>query len=229
MPRTARHAPGGLVYHALNRAVARLPFFEKEADYAAFEQILQQAQNLHPTRILAYCLMPNHWHFVLWPREDDELTAFLRWLTNTHAVRWHASHHTVGTGHLYQGRFKAFPVQTERYFYSAMRYVEQNPVRARLATRVEQWRFSSAWRRQHANPQVKALLSEWPLEMPPDWLDIINEPLSDVELEALRLAVKRNRPYGDELWQLDVASRLGLEHTLRVSNRPKQREGGRTS
>ncbi len=113
MPRTARAAPGGLVYHALNRPVARLPLFEKAADYEAFEQVLGEAMEKHPTRILGYCLMPNHWHFVIWPREDGELTAFLRWLTHTHAMRWHTHHKTGGTGHLYQGRFKSFPVQSE--------------------------------------------------------------------------------------------------------------------
>ena len=132
MPRTARVAPGGLVYHVLNRAVARLPLFEKTADYEAFERVLLETQQRHPTRILAYCLMPNHWHFVLWPRNDDELTAFLRWLTHTHTMRWHAHHQTAGTGHLYQGRFKSFPVQTDEHLYAVLRYVERNAVRAKL-------------------------------------------------------------------------------------------------
>lgn len=74
--------------------------------------------------------MPNHWHFVLWPREDDELTDFVRWLTHTHTMRWHAHFHTSGTGHVYQGRFKAFPVETDEYFYSVVRYVERNALRA---------------------------------------------------------------------------------------------------
>src|SRR5258708_33837254 len=115
MPRSARIAPGGFVYHALNRAVARLPLFEKEADYEAFERVLLEAHQRTPTRILAYCVMPNHWHFVLWPKADGELTRFLRWLTHTHTMRWHAHHHTGGTGHLYQGRFKAFPVQSDEH------------------------------------------------------------------------------------------------------------------
>src|ERR1700682_5536567 len=101
MPRSARNAPGGYVYHALNRAVARLPLFDKPADYDAFECVLLEAPKEHPTRLLGYCLMPNHWHFVLWPRRDGELTDFLRWLTHTHTMRWHAHHHTLGTGHLY--------------------------------------------------------------------------------------------------------------------------------
>lgn len=77
-------APGGYVYHALNRGVARLALFEKPADYDAFEAVLAEGLQEHPTRVLAYCVLPNHWHFVLWPERDGELTTFLRWLTHTH-------------------------------------------------------------------------------------------------------------------------------------------------
>ncbi|MFM7841358.1 MAG: transposase, partial [Nitrospira sp.] len=84
MPRHARVAPGGVVYHALNRAVARLPLFQKPGDFEAFERVLHEALERHPIRLLGYCLMPDHWHFVVWPKGDGEVTAFLRWLTHTH-------------------------------------------------------------------------------------------------------------------------------------------------
>ena len=135
MPRTARVAPGGTVYHALNRAVARLPLLEKQGDYEAFERVLAEAHEREPIRILAYCLMSNHWHFVLWPKRDGELTEFLRWLTHTHTMRWHAHHGTGGTGHLYQGRFKAFPVQGDDHLFTVLRYVERNALRADLVPR----------------------------------------------------------------------------------------------
>ena len=61
MPRYPRAAPGGFVYHALNRGVARLPLFAKAGDYEAFERVLDEALQEHPTRVLADCLMPNHW------------------------------------------------------------------------------------------------------------------------------------------------------------------------
>ena len=75
MPRQARVAPGGIVYHALNRAVARLPLFQNEGDYEAFERVLIEALDQHPIRVLGYCMMPNHWHFILWPKAAGELTA----------------------------------------------------------------------------------------------------------------------------------------------------------
>ena len=140
MPRTARYAPGGLVYHALNRAVARLPLFQKDGDFDAFERILAEALQKHPTRLLAYCLMPNHWHMVLWPRKDHELTAFVRWPTHTHSMRWHAHYHSGGTGHIYQGRFKSFPLEMDDHLYTVLRYVERNALR----------RTSSAVRRRGA-------------------------------------------------------------------------------
>lgn len=90
MPRRPRVTPGDLVYHVLNRAVARLPLFQKRADYEAFERVLALAAERHPLRVLAYSLMPNHWHMVLWPRQNGQLTAFLRWLTHTHTMRCQA-------------------------------------------------------------------------------------------------------------------------------------------
>ena len=135
MPRRARVAPGGLVYHVLNRAVAGLPLFRKEADFEAFERIMIEAQSRHPTRILAWCAMRNHWHFVVWPREEGEVTAFFRWLAHTHVMRWHVAHGTTGCGHLYQGRFKSFPVQTDEHLLTVCRHVERNALTAQLAER----------------------------------------------------------------------------------------------
>src|SRR5204862_568174 len=141
--RQPRAAPGGYVYHALNRGVARLPLFQKEGDFAAFERVLLEALSEHPIRLLGYCVLPNHWHFVLWPEQDGQLTAFLRWLTHTHTQRWHAHYHTSGTGHLYQGRFKSFPVAEDEHFYRVVRYAERNALRANLVRKAEQWRWSS--------------------------------------------------------------------------------------
>lgn len=120
MPRRPRFAAGGLAYHVLNRRAGRLPLFEKPADYAAFEKILAEAQAQTKIRIAAYCLMPNHWHLLFWPRQDGELSEVLRWITVTHTQRWHVHHHTSGTGPVYQGRFKlttwlsAWPVERPR-------------------------------------------------------------------------------------------------------------------
>ena len=222
MPRTARIALGGLVYHVLIRSVARLPLFRKTADYEAFERVLCEAHDRYPMRILAYCLMPNHWHFVLWPRKEGELTDFMRWLTNTHTMRWHAHYHTSGTGHVYQGRFKAFAVETDKYFYTVARYVERNALRAELVSRAEDWRWSSLWRRERGDVDARALLSDWPLPRPGSWVSRVNACETEAELDVLRRSVRRGSPLGTPAWQLRIAKRLGVEHSLRARGRPRK-------
>jgi putative transposase len=224
MPRIARHAPKGLVYHALNRAVARLPLFHKDSDYEAFEQVLHEAHEKFPLEVLAYCVMPNHWHFVLRPREDGQLTAFLRFLAHTHTMRWHAHYHTSGTGHLYQGRFKAFPLEDDDHFYTVVRYVERNALRAGLVAQAQAWRWSSLWRRESGDSEARTLLARWPVPRPRDWTEHVNAPQTDAELEAVRRAVRRSSPFGNSDWQRTIAKRLGLQATLRPRGRPRKQE-----
>jgi putative transposase len=221
MPRGSRCAPGGFVYHALNRAVARLPLFQKQGDYEAFERVLEEAHERYPIRILAYCLMTNHWHFVLWPEHDQELTGFLRWLTHTHTMRWHAHHNTSGSGHLYQGRFKAFPVENDEYLYTLLRYVERNPLRAGLVSSAESWHWSSLQRWEHGNAKSRQLLANWPLPRPRNWSEHVNTPQTEAEIDVIRRSVQRGTPLGEATWQAEMAERLGLESTLRPRGRPR--------
>lgn len=125
MPRGPRCCPAGYTFHVLNRGVARLTLFEKPEDYDAFECVLAEAHEREPLPIFAYTVMPNHWHFVVRPQTNTQVSNFFRWLTHTHSMRWHAHYGTSGTGHLYQGRFKAFPVQDDEHLYAMLRYVER--------------------------------------------------------------------------------------------------------
>lgn len=142
-------------------------------------------------------------------------------VTNTHVKRWKEHRHEIGYGHLYQGRYKCFPVETEDYFYQVVRYVERNALRANLVQRAEGWPWSSLRRAEREDPR-SPVLSAWPLPRPADWLDIINQPQSGAELEALRRCVNRGRPFGDPAWVADTANRLGLERTLRPRGRPRK-------
>ena len=222
MPRRKRVAPAGIAYHTMNRAVARLPLFDKPADFDAFERVLAEAQEKHPTRLLAYCVMPNHWHFVIWPAEEGELTRFLRWLTHTHTQRWHAYRGTAGTGHLYQGRFKSFPVQEDGHLLQVIRYVERNALRANLVERAQDWRWSSLWRRERGDSKAKEVLSDWPVDEPADWVRQVNEPETEAELEAMRRSVRRGTPYGADDWRRRIVEQNGLQATVRPPHRPKQ-------
>jgi putative transposase len=187
----------------------------------AFEKILAEAAERTRIRIAAYCLMPNHWHLLMWPRQDGELSEVLRWITVTHTQRWHAHHHTAGTGPVYQGRFKSFPVQTDEHFLTVARYVERNALRAKLVARAEDWQWASLWRREQGDGTVRAWLSSWPVEQPRDWVTRVNRPQTASELEALRVSVQRGRPFGEERWVRRLAKRFGMESTLRPRGRPK--------
>ena len=218
MPRRPRGPGTDSVYHVLNRAVRRATLFEAAADYAAFEQVLLQALQRRPLRILAYCAMPNHWHLVLWPAADGELSRFMHWLTCTHAQRWHAVRRTAGTGPVYQGRYKAIPVESDSHVLRICRYVERNPLRAGLVPRAEDWRWSSLWRR--CNFCTDDFLNDWPIPTPADWIEHVNQPQTDSELEALRWAVQRGAPFGSEKWRAQAAQRLGINPQFRRPGRP---------
>jgi putative transposase len=220
MPRRLRFCSGGFVFHALNRAVGRATLFDKDDDYAAFVNVLQQAQDEVPMRLLAFCLMPNHWHLVVWPGQDGELSRFLHWVTMTHTQRWHAHRHTVGTGPLYQGRLKSFPVQEDDHLLIVLRYVERNPLRAGLVRRAEQWRWSSLWYR--AQGETPGWLHAWPLPVPSGWLKHVNASATEAELEAVRRSAARGAPFGDSDWQRRTAEQLGLLSTLRPRGRPRK-------
>ena len=221
MGRSKRAAPGGWVYHVLNRANARLPLFEKDEDFAAFERVLAEAVERSGIRLLSYCLMGNHWHLVVWPREDGELSQFVGWLTLTHTQRWHAHRHSAGSGHVYQGRFKSFPVQDDNHFLTVCRYVERNPLRADLVERAEQWRWSSLYRWHCGTAAEQQLLSPWPVRRSPNWLEHVNEAQTEAELASLRRSVNRGCPYGDESWSATAIQSLGLEITTRPRGRPR--------
>lgn len=221
MPRRPRLAAGDLAYHVLNRRVGRLPLFETPADYSSFEKILAEAYEQTRIRITAYCLMPNHWHLLVWPRHDGELSEVLRWMTVTHTQRWHAHHHTAGTGPIYQGRFKSFPVQTDAHFLMVARYIERNALRAKLVRQAETWQWSSLWRRTQGNAKLTTWLSDWPITPPRNWVARVNQPETGEELETLRRSVQRGRPFGDDAWVKRMVKRFGMESTLRPRGRPK--------
>ena len=195
--------------------------FEKAGDFQAFERVLCETLPQAPMRICAYCVMPNHWHFLLWPEHDGDLAAFMQRLTITHVRRWQEHRRCVGLGHVYQGRYKSFPVEEDEHFLAVARYVERNAIRANLVLRAEEWRWSSLWRRCQGSADEKGVLTAWPVERPADWIERVNRADNEKELEALRRSVQRGRPYGAPQWQRQVAKRLGLESAYRSAGRPR--------
>lgn len=224
MPRIERVDVADQIYHVLNRANVRATIFDTDADYKTFESILEEAVQEFGMRLYAYCLMPNHWHLVLSPNKDRDLSKFMSWLTNTHTRRWHTAKGTIGQGHLYQGRYKSFLCEESSHFLTLVRYVERNAKKASLSRKAEAWKWGSAWRREYGTPIQKKLLSLWPVSRPRDYLRWLNEPQTASEEEAIERSEKKSIPYGSDRWMSGVVKKFGLEQTLRPVGRP--RNGG---
>jgi len=221
MPRVARVDVGGYPYHVINRAVMRLKIFQKDEDYLLFEQLLFKSAAETGMHILAFALMPNHWHLLLYPEKDGDLGIFMHRLTNAHTRQVHARTGTVGAGPLYQGRYKSFLVEEDRHYLSVLKYIERNPVRARLISRAEKWRWGSAWHRvQRGNRK----LSKTPVPIPTGYLAWINHPEPVEELKSIRNAVNKGVPYGGESWVERMVDRFELQATLRNPGRPRTKK-----
>jgi putative transposase len=213
------------VYHVLNRGNARRALFEGPGDYFAFESILAEVQERIAMRILAWCLMPNHWHLVLWPDADGVLSDYMRLVTLIHTQRWHARRTTAGTGHLYQGRFKSFAVQQDAHLLTLCRYVERNALRAGLVQQAEQWRWCSLWHHCQGRRSQALRIEAWPVPRPSDWLAQVNHPATAAELAAIRECSQRGAPYGQPEWKTSTALQLRLDSTLRPRGRPSKEKG----
>ncbi len=225
MPRTARVDIGREVYHILNRANARVQIFDNEKDYFDFEKILQEAVERFDMRLLAYCIMPNHWHLVVHPKQDKDLAKFMGWLTNTHTRRWHTTKKTTGQGHLYQGRYKSFLCQQDDHFITLVRYVERNAKKAGLCNMAQDWKWSSIWRRENGNKEQCKILSEWPVEMPSGYLELVNQEFDKKNIETERVidaTIEKGNPFGNSEWLKKIVKKFGLEQTLRKVGRPKK-------
>jgi len=223
MSRPPRRCAGGVVYHILNRANGRLGIFKRREDYEAFERVLAESLRRVPVRLCGYCIMPNHWHLMLWPQEDGEVSEFMQWLTLTHTQRWHAAHGTTGIGHVYQGRFKSFPVQSDKHYLAVLAYVESNALRGGLVGEAHRWRYSSLTIRV-GEARAGLTLSYGPVSLPGNWLRLVNRLPGKVMAERLNLSMRRGSPFGSETWVREAADRLCLGATLRPMGRPRKDE-----
>ena len=223
MPRTARASVADYCYHVLNRGNGRSEVFHKRADYDAFLEMVAAASARLPMRVLGACLMPNHFHLVIRPHRDGDLGRWMQWLLTTHVRRYRR--HYGSSGHVWQGRFKAFPCQDDEHLLTVLRYVERNALRAGLVARAEDWPYGS----------LRAAVAPWPVPLeagplPRDaaWIARVNAAMSEAELAAMRHCVARGSPFGSDAWASATATSLGLESTLRPLGRPKKTEEGQT-
>ena len=219
MPRTARAVEGGGIYHVLNRGNGRMQIFHKPGDYEAFVKLLIEArERAAPVDLLAFCLLSNHWHLVVRPKTETDLAKFMRWLCTAHVRRHHAHYHSP-PGHLYQGRYKSFPVQDDHHLPTLLRYVEANALRAGLCKRAGEWPWCSDAVR--LTRLASKLVCAWPVDRPRNWNRLLEEKMPKRDVEAVRTSIERGRPFGSPQWTEETAGRLGLTFTMRSRGRPK--------
>jgi putative transposase len=222
MPRPPRHTYAGECYHVLNRANRRAEVFHDSADYFAFMRLIERAQQRIEIPLFAYCLMPNHIHLVFRPRGNGDIARWMQWLFTTHARHYHEKYGT--TGHVWQGRYKHFPVQGDHHLLTLLRYVERNAVRAKLVTRAEDWRWGSLYWRARDQPILG--LAEIPTPLPSAWHEFVNQPQTAAELAAIRTSVNRQRPFGADDWVLQTATSNELHQTMTRVGRPRRSRSG---
>lgn len=199
-----------------------MTLFETPDDYRLVLDALAEVKAGVPIDIFAFCIMPNHWHFAVRPRQDGDLGKFFGKFTQKVTQRWHSLHGSIGSGHLFQGRFKSFLVQKDAYFSQLMQYIEANPLRAKLVPTAEQWQWSSLHLRIHDERSVKKLLAPWVIEPPHDYLIQVDQALSEKQLRQIRSSVVKGAPFGNDRWVTDQVAAHDLSYTARSAGRPKK-------
>jgi putative transposase len=221
MPRRPRHELRGIAFHVMNRAVRGTQLFRTSRDFEALAEIASEAleRSRHRVRIISYEVLSNHWHMGITCDRIADLAAFMHWMAGTHANRWAGAHKARGRGYVYQGRYKAVPVQTSTSLIRVCRYIERNALRKNLVAAAEDW----AWGSLHAlcNNRYPIPLAPWPISRPENWIELVNTPQTESELRDLRRCIRRDQPIGDADWARAVAPLLGL--TMRPVGRPKKK------
>ena len=221
MARQPRLDIASQIFHIINRSNARWNIFKSAQDFHGVLKSLTETLELISIDIFAFCLMSNHWHFVIRPKGNGDMGRFFGKFTQKATQRWHAKHGTVGTGHLFQGRFKSFLVEKDNYFLQLVKYVEANALRAGLVKKAEDWQWSSLYLRNNNPEFAKQILSPWPIDMPKNYISLVNQPLSKFYLNTIRGSVEKSRPLGSEGWVKQQVNKYDLGYTLREPGRPK--------
>lgn len=222
MPRHARVSPDGFVQHVLNRGDHRETLFHKPADFRAFLKVFADTAERIAMRILAYCIMRNHFHFVLWPYEGADLPRFMHLLMSTHIARYLRHYPPVSPGHLYQDRYTNVLVEAGPPLLRVLRYVEANAFAANLVPRAEEYPWTSA--SPEALEDGRPFICEWPIARPANWSELLNTRTAASERQRIQRCAARGAPYGSTAWSEQVVKTFHLEHTVRRPGRPKSDE-----
>jgi putative transposase len=227
MGRLPRAVDEGLVYHALNRGNNRADVFNDDADRTAFLEALAKTKERYPFRLFGYCLMTNHFHLLIRPESGQSISRILQSLTVTHTWRYHKRHHS--SGHVWQGRFKSPVVQDDEHLLVVLRYIEANPLRAKVVTDPSKYRWSSFV--CHGLGRDDALLSPFPewdelgrteSERRKRWRAKVCAAQKEAELVTVRASLRSGRPFGQSEWTEQMARRLKIDLSPRLRGRPRK-------
>jgi putative transposase len=196
-----------MVFHVMNRSAKQLPLFESHTEYQRFVDVLVEAEDRHDMRLVEYCLMPNHFHLLLWPERDDDLARYLRWVTGVHGQRWRRDRETQGKGAVYQGRYRWVAVQDDVHLDAVRRYIVQNPVRAGLVRDVSLWPWSSAAEIVLGQRPTLTTMSP-PTSQPP------NQLLDDAVARCITDSLSARRAFGSAQWRYSLAVEMWLADAL---------------
>ncbi len=218
MARTARLVIPRHPHHVIQRGVRGMPVFLGTRDYRTYRALLGEWCAKAGTDVVAYCLMPNHVHLILVPKTADGLRAALG-ETHRRYARY-VNQREGWLGHLWQERFHSFVMDHDQLVDCA-RYVERNPLRARLVRRARNWRWSSA--RAHLEGEDDGITHAAPLlERAPDWSSLLEDELDEATLQTIRRHVRTGHPLGSDKFYKKLERRLGRSVRPRPPGRPKR-------
>lgn len=219
MPRVLRGLADNHIYHVINRGNGQQRIFKFDEDFAEFIELIGKAFERYQVQVLAYCILPDHFHLLLRPRLAKDLSRWMQWLMTSHVRAFHRKHGSCG--HVWQGRYKSFLVKDDEHLLTVFRFVEGNPVRLGFVSSALDWRWSSHGERVAAKGS-RRIISDCPIALPDDWTNYVNQSLTEKELQRLSQSVRRQTPFGDREWQMEVCEKYGLESTIRKRGRPKK-------
>lgn len=214
MPRIARIVAVGHPHHITQRGTNRTTIFLSDDDRMFFLSTLNRCAERKGTRIWAYCLMDTHFHLLLEPMDSKGLGECLHGVTLRYAQHFNRKYGR--TGRLWENRYFSCPVDSDTYLWAVVSYIERNPVRAKMATRAEDWKWSSARTHTTGMPDKTISLFDWRESETPDYAKFLNEEGNN---SHIRKATSTGRPYGSPVF-LEILERQ-LGRSL------KQKKGGR--
>jgi putative transposase len=225
MARRRRLFIANIPYHVIQRGNNRNPIFFNDKDYLFFLKVLKEAKAKHPCFLYAYCLMPNHFHFILEPLEKDNISFLMKFLGAKYV---HYINRTYGrSGTLWEGRFRCSLIDEESYFLSCLRYIETNPLRAGLTKSPDLYQWSSYHFRTSEEKNSIIDLDPWydslgtsPLERQARYRHFINSSAPKSEYNLIREMTQKNGIIGDQIFRHKMEKILGITINLGLPGRP---------